>query len=429
MAEPIITCPNCSTSIPLTESLAAPLIKATQLRYERAMADKDRDMAGREAGLRAREATLAQEKAAVDEQVAEKLAAERGRIAQEEAAKAKRLAAADLEARAKELAELQAVLRQRDEKLAEAQKQQAALIRKERELDDQKREIELSIEKQVQASLGAAREKAKREAEDAMKLRVTEKEEQIASMQRQIEELRRKAEQGSQQLQGEAQELELETTLRARFPRDLIAPVPKGEFGGDVLQQVMGPLDQPCGMLLWEAKQTKNWSDAWLGKLRDDQRKARADIALIVSSALPKGVHTFDQIDGVWVTDARCAVPVAIALRQSLIELAAARQAREGQQSKMELVYGYLTGPRFRQRVEAIVEKFSEMQSDLERERRATMKMWAKREQQIRGVIEATAGMYGDLQGIAGKALEEIDGIALPMIEARSDNDDSPMAA
>ena len=322
-----------------------------------------------------------------------------------------------------------AVLRQRDEKLAEAQKQQAALMRKERELDDARREMELTIEKQVQASLGAAREKAKREAEDAMKLRVTEKEEQIASMQRQIEELRRKAEQGSQQLQGEAQELELETTLRARFPRDLIAPVPKGEFGGDVLQQVMGPLDQPCGMLLWEAKQTKNWSDAWLGKLRDDQRKARADVALIVSSALPKGVHTFDQIDGVWVTDARCAVPVAIALRQSLIELAAARQAREGQQSKMELVYAYLTGPRFRHRVEAIVEKFSEMQSDLERERRATLKMWAKREQQIRGVIEATAGMYGDLQGIAGKALEEIDGIALPMIEARSDNDDSPMAA
>jgi hypothetical protein len=429
MAEPIVTCPNCSTSIPLTESLAAPLIKATQLRYERAMADKDRVIADREAGLRAREVALEQARAAVDAEVAKKLAAERARIAQEEAAKARHLAAADLEARAKELAELQAVLRQRDEKLAEAQKQQAALMRRERELADQQREMELTIEKQVQACLGAEREKAKREAEDALKLRVTEKEEQIASMQRQIEELRRKAEQGSQQLQGEAQELALETTLRARFPRDLIAPVPKGEFGGDVLQQVMGPLDQPCGLILWEAKQTKNWSDGWLGKLRDDQRKARADIALIVSSALPKGVHTFDQIDGIWVTDVRCAVPVAIALRQSLIELAAARQAREGQQTKMELVYAYLTGPRFRHRVEAIVEKFTEMQNDLERERRAMLKMWAKREQQIRGVIEATAGMYGDLQGIAGKALEEIDGIALPMIESRSDNDDSPMAA
>jgi hypothetical protein len=430
MTEPTVTCPNCSTAIPLTESLAAPLIKATQLRYERAMAEKDREVASREAGLRARAAALEQEKAAIDAQVAEKVAAERSRIVQEEAVKAKRLAAAELDAKAKELIELQAVLRQRDEKLAEAQKAQAALIRKERELDDARREIELTIEKQVQAGLGAEREKARREAEDALKLRVTEKEEQIASMQRQIEELKRKAEQGSQQLQGEAQELALEATLRARFPRDEIVPVPKGEFGGDVLQRVIGPLDQPCGSMLWEAKQTKNWSDAWLGKLRDDQRKAKAEVALIVSTALPKGVRSFDLVDGIWVTDARCALPVALALRQSLIELAAARQARDGQQTKMELVYDYLTGPRFRHRVEAIVEKFAEMQSDLERERRATIRMWAKREQQIRGVIESTAGMYGDLQGIAGQALEEIDGIALPLIEDhRADNDESPMAA
>ena len=141
-------------------------------------------------------------------------------------------------------------------------------------------------------------------------------------------------------------------------------------------------------------------------------------------------MHTFDQIDGVWVTDARCAVPVALALRQSLIELAAARQASAGQQSKMELVYQYLTGPRFRQRLEAIVEKFSDMQSDLDKERRTMTRLWAKREQQIRGVIELTAGMYGDLQGIAGKALEEIEGIDLPLIEDRRDEDsESPLAA
>lgn len=145
--------------------------------------------------------------------------------------------------------------------------------------------------------------------------------------------------------------------------------------------------------------------------------------------ALPKGVHTFDHIDGVWVTEARCAIPVAIALRQSLIELAAARQAGVGQQTKMELTYQYLTGPAFRQRIEAIVEKFTEMQSDLDKERRSMMRMWAKREAQIRGVLEATAGMYGDLQGIAGKALAEIDGMALPMLEDFSDDDGDSEAA
>jgi hypothetical protein len=158
----------------------------------------------------------------------------------------------------------------------------------------------------VQAFLGAVREKAKQDAEEGLKLRVLEKEEQIASMQRQIEDLKRKAEQGSQQLQGEVQELELEAMQRAKFPHDIIEPVPKGEFGGDVLQRVINPLNQPCGTILWESKRTKNWVDGWLAKLRDDQRKAKADLALIVSNALPKGVHTFDHVDGIWVTETRC---------------------------------------------------------------------------------------------------------------------------
>jgi hypothetical protein len=277
----------------------------------------------------------------------------------------------------------------------------------------------------VQASLATVRDKAKLEAEDGLKLRLAEKEEQIASMQRQVEELRRKAEQGSQQLQGEVQELALEATLRAKFPRDLIEPVPKGEFGGDVLQRVLDPLDQHCGTILWESKRTKNWTDSWLAKLREDQRKAKADIALIVSNTLPRGVHTFDHVDGIWVTNSRCAIPVAIALRQSLIEIAAVRQAGVGQDSKMEIMYQYLTGPRFRQRLEAIVEKFSDMQEDLEKERRTMTRLWAKREEQIRGVIDATAGMYGDLQGIAGHALKEIDGIALPLIEDKGQDKDS----
>jgi hypothetical protein len=175
-------------------------------------------------------------------------------------------------------------------------------------------------------------------------------------------------------------------------------------------------------------KRTKNWTDTWLAKLREDQRKSTADIALIVSNALPKGVTTFDHVDGVWIAESRCAIPLAIALRQSLIEIAATRQAGEGQHTKMEIMYQYLTGPRFRQRLEAIVEKFSDMQDDLDRERKAMTRLWAKREEQIRGVIEATAGMYGDLQGIAGKALKEIDGMALPLLDD-GNRDGDPIAA
>jgi hypothetical protein len=138
---------------------------------------------------------------------------------------------------------------------------------------------------------------------------------------------------------------------------------------------------------------------------------------LIVSQALPKGLQSFDFIDGVWVAEPRCAMPVAIALRESLIALAAVRLAGEGQQTKMELVYQYLTGPRFRRRIEAVVERFSDMQADLDRERKAMMRLWAKREEQIRGVVEATAGLYGDLQGIAGRTLLEIEGLEIPLLD------------
>jgi hypothetical protein len=418
MQDPTISCPNCRTEIKLTESLAAPLIEATRKRYEQVAAAKEADFLKRESALKTAQDDIAKEKASIADQVAAKLAIERKTIAEEEGRKARLMAAADLKQKTNEIADLQAVLKTRDAKLEEAQKAQVDVIRKQRELDDAKREMDLTVEKKVQESLGAVRAKARQEAEEGLKLKVAEKEEQIAGMQRQIEDLKRRAEQGSQQLQGEALELELESMLRGKFPRDIFEPVPKGEFGGDIVHRVVGPSNQVCGTILWESKRTKNWSDGWLTKLRDDQRSAKADIALIVTNALPKGTTTFDLIDGIWVTEARCAVPVAIALRQSLIELSGARQATQGQQTKMELVYQYLTGLRFKQRVEAIVEKFSDMQSDLERERKATMRLWAKREAQIRGVVEATVGMYGDLQGIAGQALDEIEGPSLPLIEA-----------
>lgn len=421
MNEPTVLCPNCQHEIKLTESLAAPLIQATRKHFEDKIAEKDRDIADREAVLRDQQEAVAKAKESIAEQVSTQLKAEREKVAVEEALKARQALGADLDLKIKEVAELQQIVAERNTKLEEAQKVQAELMKKQRDLDDARRELDVTVEKKVQESLVAVRDKAKLEAEEGLKLKVTEKEEQIASMQRQIEELRRRAEQGSQQLQGEAFEIQLEALLRSKFPRDLIEAVPKGEFGGDVLHRIIGPNGQPCGTILWETKRTKNWSDGWLAKLREDQRSAKAEIALIVSNSLPKGVEAFDLIDGVWVTEPRCMIPVALSLRQMLVELAGARQAQEGQQTKTELVYQYLTGPRFRHRIEAIVERFSDMQSDLDKERKTTMRLWAKREEQIRGVIESTVGMYGDLQGIAGRALQEIESLDILAIESKSD--------
>lgn len=418
MVEPTITCPNCHTEIKLTESLAAPIIESIRREYEQRLAKKDADIARRETSLRAQEEMLSKAREAIDDQVAEKLQQARAKIVAEEAKKAKLALATDLDQKTKEIADLQEVLKKRDEKLAEAQKAQAELIRKQRELDDAKREFDLTVEKRVQEGLAITRQQARKEAEEQLKFKVMEKEQTIASMQKQIEELKRKAEQGSQQLQGEVQELELEALLSAKFPFDTIEPVPKGEHGGDVLQRVVGPLGQPCGTILWESKRTKNWSDGWLAKLREDQRSAKAEVAVIVSQALPKDVETFQMIDGVWVTHPRAALPIAMTLRHTLIEVASTRQATEGQQTKMEIIYQYLTGPRFRQRVQAIVEAFSSMQEDLDKEKKAITKQWAKREGQIDRVMQATVGMYGDLQGIAGKTLKEIEGLELPALSA-----------
>lgn len=374
-SDPTITCPHCKTEVRLTESLAAPLVEATRAQYEA------------------------------------KLQAERAAIAKAEAEKARLALKADIDQKAKDLADLKGVLADRDLKLVEAQKAQTEALKKQRELDDARRELDLSVEKKVQESLAAARAQAKQEAETDLKLKMSEKEQTITAMQKQIEELKRRAEQGSQQLQGEVQELELEGLLKQSFPTDVFTPVPKGEFGGDVVHAVARGEGLVCGKILWESKRTKNWSDGWLVKLRDDQRAAKADLAVIVTQALPKGVETFGHVDGVWVTSTRTFLPLAVALRHTLLELALARQAGEGQQTKMELVYHYLTGPRFRQRVTAIIEKFEEMQTDLTKERAAMTKLWAKREMQIQAVLSATAGMYGDLQGIAGQAIETIEAL------------------
>lgn len=426
MTEPTITCPSCKSEIKLTESLAAPLIESTRKQFEQQLKQKDSDITQREQAMREKEKQLTDAKNKLDEQVAdqveEQLKKDRTRITAEEAKKAKQAAATDLEQKAQELADLQEVLQQRNEKLAEAQKAQAELIKKQRELDDAKRELELTVEKRVQVGLTEVRNLAKKEAEDEQKLKVMEKEQTIAAMQKQIEDLKRRAEQGSQQLQGEVQELELENLLRSKFPFDAIEPVPKGEYGGDVLHRVVGAGGQSGGTILWEFKRTKNWSDAWLVKLRGDQRTAKAEIAVIVSHTLPKGVETFEMVEGVWVTHPRAALPVAMILRQSLLELALARQTSEGQQTKTEMVYQYLTGPRFRQRVEAIVEAFSTMQEDLDKERKVIMKQWAKREEQIMRVMGATVGMYGDLQGIAGKSLQEIEGLELSALGNADNN-------
>ena len=421
--EPLLNCPNCNYEIRLTESLAAPLLAETRQRFQEQLASKDAEVARKSEELSQQREQLAKDRETLDDQVKQRLAAERSQLGAAEAKKAREAAAAELKAKADETAELRQALEANNLKLAEAQQAQAELMRKQRALDEEKRELDLTIEKRVQASVDQIHAKARQEADEAARLRVAEKDQTIESMTRTIEELKRKAEQGSQQSQGEVLELELEELLKSRFPMDVIEPVGKGELGADMIQQVNGQLGQPAGIILWETKRTKAWSDGWLAKLRDDQRRSGADVALIVSHTLPKHIEHFDLVDGIWVAHPRCALPVAVALRQALVDVSSSRLVQQGQQTKMEQVYHYLTGTKFKQRVEAVVEKFNDMRDDLDRERKFMGRQWAKRETQILAVVDSTVGMVGDLQAIAGKAMPEIPSLDVQLLEHDADTE------
>lgn len=323
----------------------------------------------------------------------------------------------ELESTKKELSDSKERECEHRQKLEEAQKAQAEAMKKAREYEDKERELELTIEKRVKQESESLRVKAKQESDEQNRLKLMESEQKIASMQKTIYELQQKADQGSQQLQGEVLELELESILKGNFPFDSIEPVPKGVSGADVIQSVNDPGKGKCGTIIWELKRTKAWSDGWLSKLRDDQRAAKAEIAVIVSFTLPKEIEMFGFMEGVWVLSPKVILPVVMMLRQSLIEISKARQISEGAKTKSEVMYEYLTGTKFIQRMSAIVEAFQTMQEDLSTERKAIQKQWAKRESQINRVMESTIGMYGDMQGIAGKSLREIEGLEFKALE------------
>ncbi len=402
--DPTFLCPHCHKPVPLTETLAAPLIDAAR---REALAEADR----RTKDLARREEELRKAKASVEEQVAQKLLEEKERVTKA----AREIALADVEAQMKDLRDQ---LAGKASKLEEAQRQELELRNKARTLEEQQKTWELEKARQLDVERKSILEKAQVDLEERHRLEKAEKEELIAGMRRQIEDLRRKAEQGSQQAQGEVLELDLEANLRLAFPADVVEPVKKGVRGGDCVQRVTGPGGIAAGAILWESKRTRAWSEGWLDKLRDDQREAKAEVAILVTTTLPKEIARFGLREGVWVTDVVSSIALASALRAGLIQVAAARAAGTGRETKVELLYEYLCGREFRARIEGIVEAFRTMESDLAAERAATERQWAKREKQLQRVLRNTSGMYGDLQGIAGSSLPELPSLGGPADEA-----------
>ena len=293
-----------------------------------------------------------------------------------------------------------------------------------RQLQNQTREKELEMAKKMNEEQEKIRKEEQKRIEEQYKLKDMEKDKKLRDVIRINEDLKRKLEQGSQQMQGEVLELEVENTLKKEFPLDLIEPIAKGITGADLSQTVKNLLGKKAGTIIWEMKRTKSWSQQWIEKLKSDQRTVHAEIAVLISEVIPGSVNKFGQVDGVWVCDFESYLGLAYALRSQLLELATLRNMHEGKQGKMEMLYRYMTSVEFKHRVEAIIEAFTNMQQEVEKERRWFTQKWAREEKHLRSAIDNTIGMSGDLQSVIGKSLTEKKVVeALP--DGKDENDEN----
>ena len=403
-----VTCPKCGAEIPLTEAVSHRLREQLTADFEKQRAALNAALAQREGKLEAERTALEQRAAAVQDEVAQQLDAERKKLL----ADATRKAQEDLGAQVKDL---QGQLAEKQTRLVAAQTTELELRRQQRELEEAKASMELEVARKLDAERKQIAEGARQQAAEAERLKLADKDNMIKGLQEQIAALQQRAEQGSVQLQGETLELELENLLRSAFPGDDIAEVKKGQRGADVTQRVRTSAGVEAGAILWEAKRAKNWAADWPEKLKEDQREAKAELAVLVTTSPPASLRGIGQHDGVWVCEPAFAVGVAAALRHGLLSTAAQRLQGINRADKMAQLYDYLCGVEFRQHIEAVVEAFKGLQEQLAAEQRAFAKQWKEREQQLQKALTHTAMIYGGVQGIAGReALPEIAPLQLP---------------
>ena len=322
--------------------------------------------------------------------------------------------------------EMEQTLKKAREDATDAESQKIKLLRQLENEEDEKRnlkrlldEVQLEAKKKLFEEEGKIRQEAMNKAFEEHKLRDAEKDKVINDLKNSLEDAQRKATQSSQQLQGEILELDLEITLKDTFPGDVITPVAKGVMGADISQLVKSPKGMNCGTILWESKRTKAWSDGWITKLKEDLLAAKADICAIISEVLPdEAVGGLGHINEVWIASPKLILPLAALLRKSLLDAAKQKAISTNKQGKAEYLYNYVTGTDFVNSIKAILETYQEMQSQITKERVAYEKFWSQREMQVKKIFSGMAGIYGNMQGIAGAALPGI-----PVLELESGQD------
>lgn len=315
---------------------------------------------------------------------------------------------------AQELADLKKQISEKDAKVTELRSQEVALREAKRKLEDREKEMELEIARKLDEARRNAEDEILKKTQESFRLKELEKEKVIQDLRRALEDAQRKAQQGSQQTQGEVAELDFEQSLRGAFPSDLITPVEKGIKGADIRQVVRTSIGNTCGVILWESKRTKSWSNEWISKLKGDLRAEKANIPVIVSTVLPDAAaNGFGFIDGVYVVSIQLYLPIAAVLREKLIEIAREKFIIQNKEGSAEKLYEYVTSHEFRQRIEAIAEVYTDMNMQILKEKAAFERIWKAREAQVQKLMNSTGGIVGAMSGLIGQSFPSIKGLEL----------------
>jgi hypothetical protein len=405
-----IKCPNCGTSIDVNDILKHQLEDKIRAEYQQKANIQAKELASKNEALEKAKAEFEAKKKQENELFAERLEQAKKVSEKEISEKLKK----KLEDENKDrLAEMEKELTTKSEKLRELSKMEGEVAKLQREKLELKDTIEAAAQKQLNEQIAIERERIQKTEKDKSELREKELLMQIEAQKKLTEEMKRKQEQGSMQLQGEVLELAIEEWLASQFPLDTIDEIKKGASGADCMQTVNTRELQNCGTIYYESKRTKAFQPTWIEKFKNDIREKNANLGVLITEVLPSGMERMGMKDGIWICTFEEFKGLSAVLRETIIRVSQAVQNQENKGDKMAMLYDFLTSNQFHLQMEGIVEGFTQMQDDLNKEKRAMQSIWKQREKQIDKVINNAVNMHGAIRGIAGNAVQSIKALEL----------------
>ncbi len=400
-----MNCPNCKTIINVDELLVAQFQESIKKDLQEELHLREKELNEEKEEYKQLAIQLSKEKEGVDEMVnsrVKKLLSSR-----EETLKASIQKEVEDEKRI-QLEELENELTKKSSQLQELNGTKAQLVRLRREMEESETRIILEKEKELTARLEEARATIKEQVHQESFLKIKEREKIIEDLKNKLDDAKKRAEQGSMQLQGEIQELEIIQLLQDFHPHDEICQSKKGANAADILQVVKTQSGHECGKIYYESKRTKSWSNDWVKKFKQDNLNTKADILVLVTNALPKDIERYGIIDGVWICSFNDVRELSLVLRYGLLKLQQVAIANIGKDTKMEMLYKYLTSDEFKNVFESIIEGFKAIQDSHQNEKLKTQRLWKEREKLLEQILSNSVEFYGSLKGIAGASIQDI---------------------